>query len=119
MFSDLHLTATVLHEFLLLPGWGKKREFEALRQRLVAQGLVIKQVQEPQPSRTYPAIKFSGTVAQFNEDFHVTVMQRVGGGCYTVFTDLLPAQFAPKGEDYVDRFSFGPDGTPGLSNWCS
>jgi hypothetical protein len=108
----------VFHEFILLPNGS---EFEALRQWLIAQGFVIKQVQEPQPWRTYPEIKFSGTAAQINEAFPVTVMQRVFSyrQCYTIFTNLLmPAQFAPKGEDYIEGFSFGPDATPDLKSSC-
>lgn len=42
----------VLHQFLLLPGWVKAAEFDALRDWLVEQGFVIVQAEGPVPWRT-------------------------------------------------------------------
>jgi hypothetical protein len=111
----------MLHEYILLPGWVKKPEFEALCQWLTAQGFVIVSANGPAPQRTYPDVKFHGTVAQFNQAFRVTVMEKlsIGGWCYSVFTNLLmPARFAPKGEDYIDGYSFGDEEGVGLRNSC-
>jgi len=116
--------ALLLHEYILLPGWVKKPEFGNLTQWLIGEGFMVKQALGPEPWRTYPSIKFSGTVGQFEEVFHITVMETAEGihgpwSCYTTFTNLLmPARFAPKGEEYIDGFSFGPDGSPGLSSHC-
>jgi hypothetical protein len=109
-----------LHEFILLPGWVKKTQFEALCQWLKAQGFTLVRVNRPEPWRTYPDVRFRGTVAQFNQAFHVTVMERFAGHrCYAVFTSLLmPVRFAPKGEDYVEAYSFGADASSGLTTTC-
>jgi hypothetical protein len=69
----------ILHECLLLPGWVNKPEFEDLKRWLIAQGFTIKQALEPEPWRTYPELKFSGTVGQFENAFHITVMQTTRG----------------------------------------
>ena len=111
----------VLHEFILLPGWVGKGEFEALCQWLLSQGFVIVRANGSAPQRTYPDVTFHGTVAQFNEAFHVTVMEKPSGvgWCYSVFTDLLmPARFAPKGEDYIDGYKFGSEQRGGLGDYC-
>ena len=66
-------------------------------------------------------IKFSGTVAQLEQAFHVTVMQGAHGSlrCYAVFTNLrMPARFAPKGDTYMEGFTFGEDLAPGLRTRC-
>jgi hypothetical protein len=111
----------VLHESILLPGWLKEPEFEELQRWLIAQGFAITRALGPESWRTYPEIKFSGTVRQIEEAFHVSVMEKVSylRPCYTVFTNLLmPARFAPKGEDYIERFAFDPDGSPGFGTSC-
>jgi hypothetical protein len=111
----------VLHEYILLGGWFKKPQFDALQQWLIDQGFMIKQALGLEPWRTYPSIKFSGTVAQFEQAFHVTVMQGTHGSlrCYAVFTNLrMPARFAPKGDTYMEGFSFGEDAAPGLRTRC-
>jgi hypothetical protein len=75
----------------------------------------------PRPWQTYPSIKFSGTVAQIERAFHVTVMRGPGSvhRCCTVFDSLrMPARFAPKGESYVEAFSFDEDAIPGLKTHC-
>ena len=64
----------MFHEYILLPGWLKKAQFEALCQWLESQGFVIVRANGPVPWQTYPSVKFNGTVAQFNQTFHVTVM---------------------------------------------
>jgi hypothetical protein len=111
----------VLHEFIMLPGWVKQSEFDALRGWLLEQGFHIKQAQGPSAWQTYPLIKFSGTVAQVDRAFQASVMRRRGavGGCYTVFANLLmPARFAPKGETYIQGYAFGRDSIPGLETQC-
>ncbi len=111
----------VLHEFILLGGWFKEPQFEALRQWLLGQGFLIKQVLAPEPWRTYPSIKFSGTVDQIERAFHVTVMQGTHASlrCYAVFANLrMPARLAPKGATYMEGFSFGEDSAPGLRTRC-
>jgi hypothetical protein len=111
----------VLHEYISLGGWFKEPQFEALRQWLLGQGFVIKEALGPRPWRTYPSIKFSGTVAQFEQAFHVTVMQGAHASlrCYAVITNLrMPARFAPKGDTYMEGFSFGEDSAPGLRTRC-
>jgi len=115
------LPSAVLHEFLLLPGWVKAPEFEALVQWLVAQGFVIQRAIGPEPWRTYPNVKFHGTVRQFNQAFHIAVMSKLfhPRDCYAVFTDwMMPARFAPKGESYIEGYSFSGDGNPGVSTLC-
>jgi hypothetical protein len=111
----------MLHEFILLPGWVKKAEFEALCQWLVAQGFLIVRANGPVPWQTYPEVKFNGTVAQFNQAFHVTVMEKLPGfpRCRTVFTELMmPARFATKGETYIQGYSFGSEPGGGLGGYC-
>lgn len=111
----------VLHEYISLGGWFKEPQFEALRQWLVGEGFTIKQALEPRPWRTYPSIKFSGTVTQIEQAFHVTVMQDTHSSlrCYAVFANLrMPARFAPKGDTYMEGFSFGEDSAPGLRTSC-
>ena len=111
----------VLHEFILLPGWVEKAEFESLCQWLVAQGFVIVRANGPAPWQTYPKVKFNGTVAQFNQAFHVTVMERRQGAprCRTVFSELMmPARFATKGESYVQGYQFGGEQGGGLRSYC-
>ncbi|MGO9265754.1 MAG: hypothetical protein ACLQBA_12870 [Candidatus Binataceae bacterium] len=111
----------VLHEFILLGGWFKEPQFEALRQWLLGQGFLIKQALAPQPWRTYPSIKFSGTVAQIGRAFHVTVMQGTHASlrCYAVFANLrMPARLAPEGATYIEGFNFGEDSAPGLRTRC-
>jgi hypothetical protein len=111
----------VLHEYLLLPGWVKAPEFDALREWLVAQGFTIVRALAPEPERTYPEMRFRGTVQQFNEAFRVTVMEnpRRFPRCYAVFTKLMmPARFAPRGESYIEAYSFGSDIGAGLSTTC-
>ena len=71
--------SAVLHEYILLPGWVKKAQFEALCQWLESQGFVIVRANGPVPWQTYPSVKFNGTVAQFNQAFHVTVMEKLQG----------------------------------------
>jgi hypothetical protein len=103
---------TVLHEFILLPGWVKEPEFDELRRWMLEQGFDIKRALEPRPWQTYPSIKFSGTVAQIEQAFHVMVMRGPGSfhRCYTVFDSLrMPACFAPKGESYIEGFSFSEE----------
>jgi len=111
----------VLHEFILLGGWFKEPQFEALRQWLLGQGFLIKQALAPQPWQTYPSIKFSGTVAQIGRAFHVTVMQGTHASlrCYAVFANLrMPARLAPEGATYMEGFNFGEDSAPGLRTRC-
>jgi len=57
----------VLHEFVLWHGGNSL--FEPLCQWLAARGFVIVRALGPEPGRTYPEIKFHGTVRQFNEAF--------------------------------------------------
>jgi hypothetical protein len=114
-------TETVLHEYVLLPGWLTESEFDALRHWLSEQGFTVKQAFGPAAWRTYPLIKFAGTVAQFEQAFHVTVMRGPGPvhRCYTVFDNLrMPSRFARKGETYFQFYSFGEDAIPGLKNGC-
>jgi len=111
----------MLHEYLLLPGWVRAPEFEALRQWLVAQGFIIVRALGPEPEGTYPEMRFRGTVQQFNEAFRVKVMENPRGfpRCYAVFTKLMmPARFAPRGESYIEAYSFGSDMGSGLSTTC-
>jgi hypothetical protein len=105
----------VLHQYISLPGWTKANEFEELREWLIQQGFVIVRANGPEPSRTYPSIKFRGNVGEFNQAFHVTVMERSAGfpWCYSVFTDpLMPARFVfrpSKNPKYIEGYSIGSD----------
>jgi hypothetical protein len=95
--------------------WTKANEFDELREWLIQQGFVIVRANGPEPSRTYPSIKFRGNVGEFNQAFHVTVMERSAGfpWCYSVFTDpLMPARFVfrpSKNPKYIEGYSIGPD----------
>jgi hypothetical protein len=112
---------TVLHEAIMLGGWVKKPEFDKLRRWLLEQGFAIKRAQGPRPWGTYPTIWFSGTVAQIEQAFHVTVMRGPGSvhRCYSVFDSLrMPAGFAPKGASYIEGYSFDEDAIPGLKTRC-
>jgi hypothetical protein len=107
----------MLHEFILLPGWVKKAEFEALCQWLVSQGFVIVRANGPVPWQTYPEVKFNGTVAEFNQAFHVTVMEKPR--CRTVFAELMmPARFETGHEGYVQGYSFGSERGGGVDSMC-
>jgi len=113
--------SAVLHVFLSCKGGVKEAEFEAVRQWLVAQGFTIVRALGPEAGRTYPSIRFNGTVRQFNEAFHITVMSKLlhPRYCYAVFTDwMMPARFAPKGAEYIQDYEFSSDGDPGLSTLC-
>jgi hypothetical protein len=105
----------------MLPGWVKEPEFDQLRRWLLEQGFEIKRALGPRPWQIYPSIKFSGTVAQIERAFRVTVMRGPGSfhRCYTVFDSLrMPARFAPKGESNIEGFSFYEDAVPGLKTRC-
>jgi hypothetical protein len=107
----------MLHEFILLPGWVKKAEFEALCQWLVSQGFMIVRANGPVPWQTYPEVKFNGTVARFNQAFHATVMEKPH--CRTVFTELkMPARFETGHEGYVQGYSFGSERGRGVDSMC-
>jgi hypothetical protein len=107
----------MLHEFILLPGWVKKAEFEALCQWLVSRGFVIVRANGPVPWQTYPEVKFNGTVAQFNQAFHATVMEKPR--CRTVLTELMmPARFETGHEGYVQGYSFGSERGGGVDSMC-
>jgi hypothetical protein len=114
-------STVVLHEFIRLAGFVKEPEFEALRQWLMSQGFEMIRVVGPKPWRTYPSIKFNGTVGQMEKAFHVTIVERLLGVhvCYTAFSNLLmPARFAQKGENYIEGYWFGADHFPGLETIC-
>jgi hypothetical protein len=111
----------VLHEYVGLPGWVKAPEFEALRQWLAAQDFVIVRAVAPEPGVTLPRLTFHGTVRQLNQAFHVTVMENPRGfpWCHAVFTNLMmPARFAPRGENYIEGYSLGSETGSGLSSTC-
>jgi hypothetical protein len=102
----------VLHQFILLPGWVKEKEFDDLREWLTEQGFAIVRALGPESERTYPEIKFRTNVGRFNRAFHVTVMERSAGNpwCYSVFTDpLMPSRFAPKNTKFIEGYSLGKD----------
>jgi hypothetical protein len=101
---------------------GQGTEFNELRRWLLAQGFEIKRALGPRAWGTYPLIRFSGTVAQIEEAFHVKVMRGPGSvhRCYTVFDSLrMPARFTPKGENYIEGFTFYEDAIPGLKTRCA
>jgi len=104
----------VLHQFILLPGWVKEKEFDDLREWMTEQGFVIVRANGPEPSRTYPDIKFRTNVGKFNQAFHVTVMERSAGfpWCYSVFTDpVMPSRFAAKNAKFIEGYSLSADGS--------
>ena len=85
------------------------------------QGFAIKRAIGPRPWGNYPLIRFTGTVAQIEQAFHVTVMRGPGSfhRCYTVFGSLrMPARFTPKGDKYIEGLSFNEDDIPGLKTHC-
>jgi hypothetical protein len=100
-----------LHEYIHCPGWTTAADFEALRQWLLAEGFVIVIAVPPRQGVIYPSLRFDGNAGTFNRAFHVTVLERLRGGwCYAVFTPMMmPARFAPKGENYIDGYSIGRD----------
>ncbi len=110
----------VLHQFILLPGWAKEAEFDDLREWLTEQGFVIVRANGPELGATYPEIKFRGNVGQFNQAFHVVVMERSTGfpWCYSVFTDpLMPSRFAAKNAKFIEGYSLGKDDS-GVGSSC-
>ncbi|MGA7871279.1 MAG: hypothetical protein WCA22_10300 [Candidatus Binatus sp.] len=117
--SSPHHQTSCCISFFLLPGWVKAGEFEDLRQWLIEQGFVIVRANGPEPWRTYPEIKFRGNVGQFNNAFHVTVMERSAGfpWCYSVFTDpLMPSRFAAKNATFIEGYSLGSDTSSGVGS---
>jgi hypothetical protein len=103
----------VLHQFILLAGWVKEKEFDDLRDWMTEQGFAIVRANGPEPWRTYPEITFRTNVGRFNQAFHVTVMERSAGipWCYSVFTDpMMPSRFAHNAK-FIEGYRLGPDGS--------
>jgi len=113
--------SAVLHVDVSFIGTVKAPEFEALVQWLAAQGFVIERAIGPEPWRTHPALRFSGTVSQLDQAFRIAVMSKLlhPRDCYGVFTEwMMPARFAPKGAKYIQNYEFSSDQHPGLSTTC-
>ena len=104
-------TDVVLHQFFLLPGWMKERNFQDLCEWLTEQGIVIVRANGPKPWGDYPSIKFRTNVGNFNRAFHVTVMEKPRWPWwYSVFTDpVMPSRFASKNAKYIEGYTLGPD----------
>jgi len=82
-----------IHLSVLCGGWMKEREFNALLNWFREQGFTITRTLEPQPFRTNPSIRFTATIAQINNAFHVTIVKR--RNCCVTFNNFrMPARFA-------------------------
>jgi hypothetical protein len=121
-FRPARLNAA-LHEYVSFPGWITAKDFEAVRQWLLAQEFVIVTATAPQPGITYASLRFHGNAGKFNRAFRVTVMERFHGNwCYAVFTPLMmPARFAPKGANNIEGYGIHFDNSAsrfGLDSTC-